>query len=87
MKYNKNHCVKCGEVRVDGSILCCHRLTVCWREQLKEIDKLRREKQEVQKKLTRAIEIGNKLIDTIAENQRYIEELRSQKTEVVFSLH
>jgi len=56
-------------------------------EQLTEINKLWREKQEVQEKLTRAIEIGNKLIDTIAENQRYIEELRSQKSQVILSLN
>ena len=83
----KEGCVLWDGVRVYGSTSCCHRLAACCSEQLKEIDKLRREKQEVQKKLTRTIEIGSKLIDTIAENQRYIEELRAEKCKIILSLN
>ena len=83
----KQGCVQCGGVRVYGSTLCGHCLSVCCSERLSEIDKLKREKEEIQRKLTRASEIGNKLIDTIAENQRYIEGLRSQTSVVILSLN
>jgi len=87
MTYSENQCWICGNIRVAGSDLCADCLLNALKHNDILLDRERIKTKELQEKLTRAIEIGNKLIDTISENQRYIEELRAEKCKVILSLN
>jgi len=87
MAYSKDQCWICGGIRVANSNMCADCLVNALRNDNILLDRERIKVKELQEKLTRAIEIGAKLIDTIAENQRYIEELRAEKCKVILSLN
>ena len=82
-----NRCVECGEVLVGNKIICRNCLEQ-WCLELKDYTlKVSKEKKELQEKLVRATNMVEHLLDVVAENQRYIIELRAQKNKVILSLN
>jgi len=76
--YNDNRCTECGGIMFGDRIICRDCFEKWCLDLQRRKTKVTREKEDLKRRLHHAAETIVKLIDTVAENQRYIEELRDE---------
>ena len=87
MIYNDNSCSECGGVRVAGSHLCADCLIMAVNQKAMLVGREKAKVVKMERKLLQSVNVMERLLDVIAEDQRYIKELRAQKNKVILSLN